>query len=285
MTKRNLLTIFVAVFFVGSITLFNSCSKEQEKEVTPEKFDVPTQMPDIDKIQTTSEFSDKLGCKLLTKEEYAKIPLADDVPAAKASYKFLSTPDVGDQGSDGSCVGWGTAYSARSVMTNGNTYFSPAYVYNQIKISNCASGSYITDALDLIEDEGVCTWSYMPYVEGDCYTQPNSTQRVNASNYEISRYRRVSINTNSIRNQIASGRAVVVGGRVDYYFQTLGYNYILNYVSGSGGGHCYTVVGYYDDYDCFLVQNSWGTSWATDGFGWVSYDIVSQLWSEAYVML
>ena len=263
---------FIASFFAIAI-MFSSCSKEEN--IAPES-----------EVTENIDFSEMVGGYIPTPQDiYENIPVAED-PILKSTQavKYLTCPSVGNQGADGACVGWATAYAARSIMTGAQTYFSPSYVYNQIKISNCASGSYPIDAINIIYNQGVCTWSYMPYQNGDCYTQPNSSQKQNAANYKISGASRVNINYSSIRSQVAAGRPVIVAGRVDNAFQNLGYNRILNSVSGSGGGHAYCVVGYNDDYRCFRILNSWGTSWSTNGYGWISYDIVGQLWSEAYVM-
>ena len=263
---------FIASFFAIAI-MFSSCSKEEN--IAPES-----------EVTENIDFSEMVGGYIPTPQDiYENIPVAED-PILKSTQavKYLTCPSVGNQGADGACVGWATAYAARSIMTGAQTYFSPSYVYNQIKISNCASGSYPIDAINIIYNQGDCTWSYMPYQNGDCYTQPNSSQKQNAANYKISGASRVNINYSSIRSQVAAGRPVIVAGRVDNAFQNLGYNRILNSVSGSGGGHAYCVVGYNDDYRCFRILNSWGTSWSTNGYGWISYDIVGQLWSEAYVM-
>ena len=267
----------VAIVMVFGLSL-NSCSDEAELEVPNQEFAVEGPIEKVD-------FSTMTGCLLTPQDEYEKIPLAEEPKLkATAAYRYLTCPSVGNQGPNGSCVGWGAAYAGRTIMTGSSTVFSPAYVYNQIKISDCGSGSYPSRAMSLMYSQGVCTNSTMPYSSSDCYTQPNSYQRQEAANYRISNYSRVSINSTSIRNQVANGRPVVVAGRVDNAFMNLGYNRILTSVSGSGGGHCYCVVGYNDQYRCFLILNSWGTSWATNGYGWVSYDIVNRLWSEAYVM-
>ncbi|NOQ25148.1 MAG: peptidase C1, partial [Bacteroidales bacterium] len=34
----------------------------------------------------------------------------------------------------------------------------------------------------------------------------------------------------------------------------------------------------------FKFMNSWGTSWATDGFGWMGYNVIGSYWREAYVV-
>ncbi len=273
---KNLNYWFIASFFAIAV-MFSSCSKEDN---------LNTETQAADEAIENVDFSDMVGGYLPTpKDVYESIPVAED-PVLKSteSSKYLPCPTVGNQGSDGSCVGWATAYAARSVMTGAQTYFSPSYVYNQIKLGDCSSGSYPIDALKVIYNQGVCTWDYMPYKSGNCWVQPENWQKQNASYYKVNGYYRVNRDLWSIRWQVGAGHPVVVAGPVDWAFQHLGYNSVLNTVSGSGGGHCYCVVGYNDDYHAFLVLNSWGTNWGTNGYGWISYDIVGQLWKEAYVM-
>ncbi|MFG6096983.1 C1 family peptidase [Leptothoe sp. ISB3NOV94-8A] len=41
-------------------------------------------------------------------------------------------------------------------------------------------------------------------------------------------------------------------------------------------GHAALAIGYDDDRRAFLIQNSWGTDWGKQGYGWLSYDYVLQ---------
>ncbi|OFX49158.1 MAG: hypothetical protein A2X13_09405 [Bacteroidetes bacterium GWC2_33_15] len=52
----------------------------------------------------------------------------------------------------------------------------------------------------------------------------------------------------------------------------------------SYGGHCYACVGYDDAKGAFKIMNSWGTSWASSGYGWISYTLITSVWTEAYVI-
>jgi hypothetical protein len=36
-------------------------------------------------------------------------------------------------------------------------------------------------------------------------------------------------------------------------------------------GHCILIVGYDDEMQAWLIRNSWGTGWGTDGYGWFGY--------------
>jgi C1A family cysteine protease len=235
---------------------------------------------------------------MLPAEEYAKIPEAqftlDDLLKALPTAVAINTPAVGDQGGEGSCVAWGTTYAARSITkfaaTNTNLWnstkeiLSPEFVYNQIKVSTCASGAYVVSGLNLLRDKGACTWSSMPYTDKDCSTQPNASQLAEATNYKIT-YARISINVNDIKTHLAAGRVVVVGGPVSNDFMYLKNGDVLTRFKGKSlGGHCYCVVGYDDAKNAFKFQNSWTDKWASAGFGWINYNNIKSWWQEAYVM-
>src|SRR5580693_8882883 len=78
--------------------------------------------------------------------------LADDStknPLPEAANLQRYAPNVGDQGHQGSCVAWSSAYAARTIEEAARTgedpngvRFSPSFLYNQIGIENC-DGSYI----------------------------------------------------------------------------------------------------------------------------------------------
>lgn len=246
-------------------------------------------------VQMTSH---QLGCLLLPSDLYMSIPLSDistDILKAAPTVVNLNTPPVGDQGGEGSCVAWGTTYAGRSIMwqvTHAASWdqtvniFSPEYVYDQIKVSNCASGAYVTDGLKFLQAKGVVPWSIMPYSDANgCSLVPTTQQAATALTYKTSGYSRVSITSTAIKAQLAAGKCVVVAGPVNSAFMYLAANTILKSFTGrSLGGHCYCVVGYDDSKQAFKFQNSWGTSWASAGFGWISYSYVTKWWQEAYVI-
>lgn len=280
--KTNFLKLsLLSILALSFIVLTPSCDNDDnntEKE--------QPQLEDVN-IQT--------GYLPLPAAEYAKLPVAENLSLTKAypASVRLNCPTIKNQGGEGSCVSWGVGYSARSISykyANGGSYnnsvnvFSPEYIYNQIKVGDCNSGSYITSGLNLIKSQGVCTWNTMPYTDVDCDTYPNATQQQEAANYKISRYARVNVTINSIKDKLAAGKPVIVGGPVYYQFMKLRYNEVQTSTFWSFGGHCYCCVGYDDSKNAFLVQNSWGTSWGTNGFGWISYDIIQKVWNEAYVI-
>ena len=101
--------------------------------------------------ETVNGYQDEDGCP-----DAAPIVIP---PTTIPSNFTLMTPPVGDQGYEGSCVPFATAYAARSIeqyyKTNVTSYsyslniFSPEYVYNQTKFGDCGTGTAITLALGL----------------------------------------------------------------------------------------------------------------------------------------
>jgi C1A family cysteine protease len=125
----------------------------------------------------------------------------------------------------------------------------------------------------------------MPYTDVSCSTLPNATQKADAANYKISGYSTVTRSTSSFKAQLAAGKAIIVAGQVNRAYQNLGNGVVLSTFSGSSvGGHCQCVVGYDDTKGAFKVMNSWGTGWASSGFGWIKYGYETTWWSEAYVI-
>ena len=252
----------------------------------------------VDPQQDSQAVVHEMGAIMLPAEEYAKIPTAqftlNDLLKAVPASVALNTPVVRNQGGEGSCVAWGTTYAARSITkfaaantnlwTDNSNIMSPEFVYNQIKVSTCASGAYVTSGLDLLKSKGACTWSSMPYTDVECSTQPNASQIAEATNYKIT-YAKVNINVNDIKTHLAAGRPVVVGGPVSNDFMYLKNGVVLTRFKGKSlGGHCYCVVGYDDAKNAFKFQNSWGPTWASSGFGWINYNYIGSWWQEAYVM-
>jgi len=281
---KNKFKFLVVILALGMA--FTACKK-----------DAPIDQQNVQNVQNVQQPLHELGMNFLPIEQYAKIPQVK-TPILKAtlpSSVMLNYAPVGDQGGEGSCVAWGTTYAGRSATwvkdhtgawAQSVNIFSPEYVYNQIKASSsCGSGAYVTDGLKLLKSQGVCTWTSMPYTDASCSALPNATQKAQALTYKISSYGTVAIDVTAIKTQLAAGFPVVVGGQVNRAFEYLASGAVLGaFKKPSLGGHCYCVVGYDDAKSAFKFQNSWGTSWASAGFGWISYTNIKSWWTEAYVM-
>lgn len=284
--------------FLFIVTVFASCQKDQ---IEPANQDINTvSEQSLDPTQTSGINEKDLGCNLLPAADYAKLQHIPDQLAVQAlplTYT-LATPAVGNQGGEGSCVGWGTAYAARSIyykVANGQTsyannvnVFSPEYVYNQVKVnSNCGSGAYVSAALDLLKNNGVCTWAQMNYSSTNgCSLLPTTKQNTAAALYKINGWGIVTRSVLNFKNLLYTNKPIIVAGPVDSNFDYLGYNQVLTQYNSNThrGTHCYAVVGYDDNRQAFKVMNSWGTNWATSGYGWISYSMITTSFTEAYII-
>ena len=108
-------------------------------------------------------------------------------------------PSPGNQGPQGSCVGWATAYALKSYHErieegwefSDHTTFSPAWIYNQVKAPGpCGGpdpydcGARINDALNLIIRNGAATQSTMRYDSSDYRRHPSDAAIEEAARYK-----------------------------------------------------------------------------------------------------
>lgn len=282
----NRLTKILSVVAI-SIALF-SCKKDVVTEVTRQNESLPSVI---------------MGAKLMPENKYANIPVvnyeAARVSTLAPSAFCLAMPPVGNQGSEGSCVSWATAYAVRSgvyaagtstnVFSYSTNIFSPEYVYNtliQYTMGDCTVGTTVKEALDLLKIQGVCKYNSMPPVAGNCTTLPNATQNAEAAQFKISGYGTVRITTSAIKSALQAGKPVVTAGPVNSAFRYLASGAVLgSYTSASYlGDHCYCIIGYDDTKNAFKFQNSWGTSWASAGYGWINYNNIGEWVKEAYTI-
>lgn len=231
-------------------------------------------------------------------------PLSNDftaLPARASLEKYC--PKRLNQGEQGSCVAWSSAYSARTILQSAATgkdpnsfAFSPSFLYNQIGLEGC-QGSYIVKAMDKLKNEGVVPLSMFPYDETDCTRQPNSQLKQAAAEYKMRGYNRLTeggsnyaIDFNAIKQNIAQGGPVVIGMLVGGSFmQGMLGNDIwrptqADYYKSGFGGHAMCCIGYDDTKEggAFQIMNSWGNEWGKNGIAWVKYKDFQYFVKEAY---
>ena len=231
-------------------------------------------------------------------------PLANDnvrnpLPEMANLQRFA--PPVGNQGQQGSCVAWSSAYAARSILEatrtgQKQTVYSPAFLYNQIGLQGC-QGSYIIRAMEYMTKQGSIPYQQFPYDERDCSRQPDRSLIQQASNNRMRGFTRLSlgdrndaIDIRAIKENLAQGAPVVIGMMVGQSFTQgmLGKDVWIPDPSDRSmmgfGGHAMAAVGYDDRKygGAFLIMNSWGPEWGNNGFAWVRYPEFNYYVREAY---
>ncbi len=236
-------------------------------------------------------------------EVYAALSPDEQLPEMVSLEKYAPTP--GDQGQQGSCVGWGSTYAARTILESVATgqdpnqvKFSPAFTYNQIGLKDC-QGTYIDKAMDLLTQTGGVPFNKFPYDENTCQKQPDNYTLKEASQFKMKGANRLSISgddytcdVNAMRENLAHNAPVVIGMSVGGSFmQSMeGKDAWLptqtDYDKNGFGGHCMCIIGYddfkFDNDGGFLIQNSWGPKWAKNGRAWISYKDFVYFANEAY---
>lgn len=212
-------------------------------------------------------------------------------------------PNVGDQGHQGSCVAWSSAYGARTIAEAARTgqdpntlKYSPSFLYNQIGLQDC-QGSYIERAMEFMSKQGSVPYDEFPYNDQDCAKQPDQQLLEEARKNVMRGFNRLTpgdrndvVDLRAIKENLAQGAPVVIGMMVggsymqpmfgqDVWKPTAEDRQMIGF-----GGHAQCIVGYDDRKygGSFLIMNSWGPKWGNNGFAWVRYADFRHFVKEAY---
>ena len=232
------------------------------------------------------------------KQSIAQAPVFRDfLPAAVDLSRYM--PPVGDQGQQGSCVGWATAYAARAYYaeqiehrdtTQKQNVPSPAWLFDIIHIGDdCEQGAYIPDAMNVLMT-GAYSLADFPYDDTKC-PRPPARQRVQASDFKIESFEQVWDQENDpdldkVKGALAQGNPVVILASVDDAFQNLTPTNSIwrSDASTPGDGHAVTLVGYDDRTQTFKFINQWTTDWGDKGYGRMTYDTFKDRVYEGFIM-
>jgi len=178
----------------------------------------------------------------------------NDLPEYISLARFA--PSRLNQGSQGSCVAWSSAYAARTILEAASTgdnpnqlAFSPAFMYNQIGLDNC-QGSYIIRAMENLTQVGAVPFNDFPYDENDCTRQPARQLLQEADQFKMRGFNRLTesesvkgINLRAIKEHLATDAPVVIGMMVGGSFmqemegQTIWHPTRSDYSQMGFGGH------------------------------------------------
>jgi len=187
-------------------------------------------------------------------------------------------PPTMNQGPIGSCTAHGVSGAARfHIIKRGTTYDFPMsrlqLYYDSRKSENSVrsdSGAQIRDVIKVLSQRGVGHEDLWPYDTEKWSQEPPAELYDDAAQYKALTYRRVNVDTNSIKLAIASGSPVIVGISVYESFESgiverTGVVPMPEHGDKLVGGHCMLAFGYGQKPGYFTVRNSWGEDWGVNG--------------------
>jgi hypothetical protein len=204
------------------------------------------------------------------------------LPSAVNLRNWALTP--GNQGAINSCVAWVVDYALLGWYSNftgrGGAPFAPMYTYSQIN-GGGDYGSDPTAALDIARTQGTDTVAHYTKGATNWTHLPTAAERANAAQYKISGYDVLFTGANqsgvatALKTALAANRPVAIKLAVRNGFDYIGplsTDTDRDTTSAIRGYHEVLAVGY--DAAGLVVQNSWGTGWASGGFGRISWAVV-----------
>jgi C1A family cysteine protease len=199
-------------------------------------------------------------------------------------------PPVREQGQRGTCVAFAVTAAhevERAVGALVSEDLSEEALFWGCKVidGNWRSGTSFASAAAALESTGQpleAIWPYDPRRrEGTRYDPPSTTP----ADWHKSGLGMASGTLASVRAAIDAGRPVVLGLTL---FDTLlmpsptGRIAAPSAGSPARGRHAVLAVGHHAD--ALLIRNSWGTTWALGGYGWLSTDYAERHVLEAWVI-
>lgn len=239
-------------------------------------------------------------------------PIAPPYPTKKTvSQNFL--PPVGQQGPSpasgypGSCASWASTYGLATFTaakagnytpSSSAQWASPAYIYIKVlqektpPVTNTCVGSQFASYFQILAAGGTPNMEQAPYF-ADCPTlwsdYANMTLPPDAV-FALGKIGAVPVkdsnNLDMLRQVILSDRALVYGTSLYsdwgmYKGDPVPYvgtpPIVKNKNTHKPAGHCMLIIGYDDDMQAVLLQNSQGTGWGSAGYVWMAYTTFTTL--------
>jgi outer membrane protein assembly factor BamB len=241
-------------------------------------------------------------------QDYGEDPLPPPDPSILPDSVDLSADcsPVGDQGQVGACTAFAIGRGAFD-FEMGQTYksdgwdfkdphemASPKYLYVLTGIEqgfNCPDeGRYVDGAIDFLVDSGDASELNAPYIDV-CSQDWGQAAVDDAALFNLEHKHWINptglVGVHKLKSILAIQRkTVVLSTGITSDFDGLGPGEVWNYSGGTISDHFHhamCIVGYDDGKQAFKVRNSWGSSWADGGYGWIAYRNFEMAYTELHL--
>ncbi|MCD6435139.1 MAG: hypothetical protein J7L15_01930 [Clostridiales bacterium] len=213
-------------------------------------------------------------------------------------YKNPNIREIENQLSTGSCVANATCSSLEMMYTQNtqNTQTTPRslnlsrmFVYYNARepyenLKEKDQGAYMRDGFKSINHLGVCSEDKWEFKVLQVNKKPSQEAYEVAKDNMLLKYERLQDIT-SIKIAVLNNQAVIFGIPLKSdFFRIKGPIATHNYeaTGTNAGGHAMAIVGYDDELNGFIIENSWGTSWGDNGLALIKYDIFEKYYFDVW---
>ncbi len=200
-------------------------------------------------------------------------------------------PPVDNQGQISDCVADGTCSALEFVKIREGLPFvhlSRLFLYYNARLQTGDTandaGTYIRLAFATLTSLGTCLETVWPYDPNQVFNRPSWTSYQQAYPNKTTAYFNIDPNVvaaggaplvAAIKSALQAQHPVVFGQIVDDAFENVGSDGMIpafNPATATNtGGHCTMIVGYDDNKQRFICQNSWDVTWGDNGFYYELY--------------
>jgi len=168
------------------------------------------------------------------------------------------------------------------------------YYYSR-KLGNIKgdSGSYPRDMCKALKEFGTCPETNWPYASSSLDTEPTTEIKALAEKFKIYSYEQIQGDKlTQIKNALNQDIPVLLTIQVHRGFgaltgnwKTHTWDWETSATNPLAGWHEVLIIGYDDDSQRLLVENSWGPAWADGGFFGIPYAMISsQAFGELWIL-
>jgi hypothetical protein len=140
------------------------------------------------------------------------------------------------------------------------------------------SGITIGQAIESVEEEGICSEQAWPYDEACVHRRPPPAAYAEATDFLTEESQVVPTDLEAWRGALAEGLPIIFGLKLFESFDRHARRGLIplpdpeETAREEHGAHAMLCVGYSDWDRVFIVRNSWGADWGDDGYCYLPYD-------------
>jgi len=187
-------------------------------------------------------------------------------------------PSIRDQGPRPLCLAFATS-DLNSFIHDENEAFSVEYLsyysYKDAGITDYTKGLTLHSVKQALENHGQPHDYVEPY--SDAAIKPSTPSGTCAELFYAKGYDKNDL-VHELSESLDSEIAVTIGVSLNSHFFNPVESGVIDDNIGDFGSHALIIVGYgrYSDGElCFLIRNSWGESWANNGYAWLTSKFVT----------